>query len=55
MFATGVVSGDRRYVRVTAFPLFSAIGDVSVFDVSGRTSPTGGFNNNQGGGGGAGN
>ena len=53
MSATGVVSGDRRYVRVTALPFFSAIGDVSVFDVSGRSSPTQPLdNNNQGGGGG---
>ena len=32
MTATGVVSADRRYVRITATPLFSLIGNVSTFN-----------------------
>ena len=30
---TGVISADRRYVRVTSIPLFSGIGDVTVFHI----------------------
>ncbi|HHK41867.1 MAG TPA: hypothetical protein ENJ50_05550 [Planctomycetaceae bacterium] len=54
--ATGVVSGDRRYVRTTAFPFFSGIGDVTVFDVSGGQTPGagGGSGGNPGGGQGGG-
>ncbi len=53
--ATGVVSGDRRYVRITAFPFFSGIGDVTVFDVSGGQTPgAGGGSGGSGGGGGGG-
>jgi hypothetical protein len=37
--ATGVISADRRYVRITALPLFSAIGQVTTFNIgSGRTT-----------------
>jgi len=32
MTATAVVSADRRYVRITAIPLFSLIGDVTTFN-----------------------
>ena len=32
--ATGVISADRRYVRITALPLFSQIGMVTTFNVS---------------------
>jgi hypothetical protein len=32
MTATAVISADRRYVRITAIPLFSVIGEVSTFN-----------------------
>ncbi len=41
--ATGVISADRRYVRITALPLFSQIGMVTTFNISSGavgTSPT---------------
>lgn len=34
-FATGVVSADRRYVRITTVPFFSTIGDVATFTFAG--------------------
>lgn len=34
-YATGVVSADRRYVRITSVPFFSIIGDVSTFTFAG--------------------
>ena len=34
-FATGVVSADRRYVRITALPFFSTIGEVTTFTFAG--------------------
>ncbi len=34
LMATGVVSADRRYVRITTVPLFSAISAVSSFNVA---------------------
>ncbi|MGI9456752.1 MAG: hypothetical protein ACR2NU_09330, partial [Aeoliella sp.] len=34
-FATGVVSADRRYVRITTVPFFSTIGDVTTFTFAG--------------------
>jgi hypothetical protein len=38
MRATGVISADRRYVRITALPLFSQIGQVTSFNIaSGKT------------------
>jgi hypothetical protein len=46
--ATGVVSADRRYVRVTVLPLFSQIGMVTTFNIttgavgSSPTPPPGG-------------
>ena len=43
MSATGVISADRRYVRITAVPLFSQIGQVTTFNIaSGKVgnSPT---------------
>jgi tetratricopeptide (TPR) repeat protein len=46
--ATGVVSADRRYVRVTCIPLFSRITDVRIYNTSsgeesqGRLPGTGG-------------
>jgi hypothetical protein len=45
MTATAVISADRRYVRITALPLFSLIGDVSTFNFAtgqGGTNPGGG-------------
>jgi hypothetical protein len=35
MFARAVVSADRRYVRITAVPLFSLVGNVTQFNFSG--------------------
>ncbi|MCO6458687.1 MAG: hypothetical protein J5I93_25550 [Pirellulaceae bacterium] len=32
MTATAVISADRRYVRITAIPFFSGVGDVSTFN-----------------------
>jgi hypothetical protein len=50
MFAQAVVSADRRYVRVTATPLFSGVGQVTQFNFSGGGAQgTGG--GGQGGGG----
>ena len=48
MSATGVVSADRRYVRIAVSPIFSTIGDVQTFTFAGagRRSRT-----RQGGGG----
>jgi hypothetical protein len=33
--ATGVVSADRRYVRITATPFFSNVGNVQTFTFAG--------------------
>jgi hypothetical protein len=39
--ATGVISADRRYVRITVLPLFSQIGQVTTFNIgSGATTVT---------------
>jgi hypothetical protein len=57
MSATGVISADRRYVRITARPIFSQIGNVTTFNISsGRvgsspTPPPGGGGVAAGGGG----
>ena len=54
---TGVVSADRRYVRVTCVPLFSRITDVRIFNFvsgtegNGRVPNTGGGGFSGGGGG----
>jgi hypothetical protein len=60
MFASGVVSADRRYVRVTPVPLFSGVSSVTTFNLitgaSGTTdggaggTPTGGTPPGGGGG-----
>ena len=65
MMATAVVSADRRYVRITCQPLFSAVTNVVTFSMAtGATQNTtgafgggsgGGLGNNPGGGGGIGN
>ncbi len=60
MAATAVISADRRYVRITATPLFSSIGPVQTFNFetgaqqttssgSGGQIGTGGGNNSGGG------
>jgi hypothetical protein len=59
-FGTAVVSADRRYVRITALPNFSSIGNVTTFTFAGPGVPVdqggnGGNNGgNPGGGGGGG-
>jgi hypothetical protein len=40
MVQSAVISADRRYVRVTAMPFFSAIGDVTTFNYSSGDSST---------------
>ncbi len=44
MFATGVVSADRRYVRITASPNFMQVGNVQTFTFAGpgQTVPAAG-------------
>jgi hypothetical protein len=37
---TGVVSADRRYVRITPTPLFSGVGSVTTFNIQSGTSST---------------
>jgi hypothetical protein len=37
---TGVISADRRYVRITALPLFSQIGQVTTFNIGTGNSTT---------------
>jgi hypothetical protein len=48
---TGVISADRRYVRITPSPLFSGIGDVSTFTFAGASDVLGGAGGGGGGGG----
>ncbi len=43
LFATAVISGDRRYVRITATPSFFGVGDVQTFNfVTGEGGQGGG-------------
>jgi hypothetical protein len=49
LFARAVVSADRRYVRITAVPLFSGVGQVTQFNFSGAGA--GGTGQPQGAGG----
>lgn len=51
MTATAVISADRRYVRITAVPFFSVIGEVQTFNFATGASTTdnGGNANNNGG------
>jgi hypothetical protein len=51
MFATAVVSADRRYVRVTVTPLFSGVGQVTQFNFSGGGAQGTGQGGGAGGGG----
>lgn len=48
-FATGVVSADRRYVRITSVPFFSIIGDVSTFTFAGAGAEVEGDDEEDGG------
>jgi hypothetical protein len=50
MSVFGVVSHDRRYLRVAVAPIFSTIGEVTTFTLAGQADPV----NMPGGAGGAG-
>jgi hypothetical protein len=50
MSVFGVVSHDRRYLRLAVSPIFSTIGDVTTFTLAGQADPV-----NMNGGAGAGN
>ena len=54
MVAQGVISADRRYVRVSAGPSFTGIGDVTTFTFAGAAQQTGGGGGGLTGGGGGG-
>lgn len=54
-FATGVISADRRYVRITSVPFFSQIGDVTTFTFAGASRNTTGNGTGNGTGDGNGN
>jgi len=54
MNATGVVSHDRRYVRVSVGPSFTGIGNVQTFTFAGSADETGGGGGGGGMGGGGG-
>ena len=49
--ATGVVSADRRYVRITASPSFTGIQGVTTFTFAGQANAQGGGGGGLGGGG----
>jgi hypothetical protein len=56
MIVSGVISADRRYVRISASPSFTAIGNVTTFTFAGSAEETddgGGDGGDGGGGGGA--
>ena len=40
MGVTGVISADRRYVRISAAPMFSTIGDMQTFTFAGSSMQT---------------
>jgi general secretion pathway protein D len=42
MTIEGVVSADRRYVRIAVAPIFSTIGDVQTFTFAGSSQPANG-------------
>ena len=52
LFVSGVVSADRRYVRISPSPSFTGIGDVTTFTFAGAAQQTGGGGGGLGGGGG---
>jgi hypothetical protein len=54
MSVFGVVSADRRYVRVAVAPIFSTIGDVTTFTFAGQADPVDPNGNGGGGAGGGG-
>ena len=54
MIATGVVSADRRYVRISTAPSFTGIGDVTTFTFAGQAQEAGAGGGGAGGGGGGG-
>ena len=54
MFATAVISADRRYVRISPSPIFSGIGDVFNFNITGGQNTAGGTGATGGGLGGGG-
>ncbi len=54
MVASGVVSADRRYVRISASPSFTGIGNVQTFSFAGAAGGGGGGGGGLGGGGGGG-
>jgi hypothetical protein len=54
MTATAVISADRRYVRITAVPFFSVIGEVQTFNFATGAQSTSNTNNNNTGVGGIG-
>lgn len=52
MQVTGVVSSDRRYVRIAASPSFTGVGNVQTFSFAGQAQSGGGGGGGLGGGGG---
>jgi hypothetical protein len=52
MTAQGVVSADRRYVRITSSPAVTGIGDVQTFSFASQVQSGGGGGGGIGGGGG---
>ncbi len=54
MLVTGVVSSDRRYVRISASPSFTGVGNVQTFSFAGSVQSGGGGGGGLGGGGGGG-
>jgi hypothetical protein len=53
MTAMAVISADRRYVRITSFPIFSQIGQVTTFNVGSGAMAAGSSGAPGGGAGGA--
>jgi hypothetical protein len=49
MSTIGVVSSDRRYVRIAVSPIFSTIGDVQTFTFAGNAQPAPGAGNGNAG------
>jgi hypothetical protein len=54
LFATGIISADRRYVRVSPFPFFTQIGEINTFNFVTGATGAGGQGGAAGGAGGAG-
>jgi hypothetical protein len=49
LIAQAVVSADRRYVRISASPSFTGIGNVTTFTFAGSAEETGGGGTGGGG------